>query len=490
MTWATVRPPRPSSRERRAAATTSSAHTRSRRRARPAMGPRSTAASRRAACARRGRGRAPRRCRAMRRSGATRRKVEQGNGPQPLAGSRLRGGARRGVRAGVRWAPAPTAESHRGPRPAPRAARGDRRDRRSDRAGRGPGPVADVDGHLLDVLRPGHRGWLREVERMPCRGGERRRVHLRVALSTWVHHRHAIGAREPYELLPPVVRWQHASPRDAERSCHAGSRGMGRGRSPGQLMRQARRATGRRPICRTAQALRIAPRGVDRSVERGGRRGACFSSTAELACGVQLPLPMDQGGALATRAPIHDMTAEEKLRFADALLAAETENTPDGVLLADRDGRVVTYNRRFAEIWAAPPEALDRARVDDVFCLLLDSTREPAHRSMALPLFSPQTETQGAALELLDGRVVEVHSGAIRGAGGELFGRIWFFRDVTAQRRSEGALRASHALLATTERMAHIGGWRWEVEGDALAWSEEIYRIFGFDPRQPATVGA
>jgi len=184
------------------------------------------------------------------------------------------------------------------------------------------------------------------------------------------------------------------------------------------------------------------------------------------------------------------MTAEEKLRFADALLAAETENTPDGVLLADRDGRVVTYNRRFAEIWAAPPEALDRARVDDVFCLLLDSTREPAHRSMALPLFSPQTETQGAALELLDGRVVEVHSGAIRGAGGELFGRIWFFRDVTAQRRSEGALRASHALLATTERMAHIGGWRWEVEGDALAWSEEIYRIFGFDPRQPATVGA
>jgi diguanylate cyclase (GGDEF)-like protein/PAS domain S-box-containing protein len=38
--------------------------------------------------------------------------------------------------------------------------------------------------------------------------------------------------------------------------------------------------------------------------------------------------------------------------------------------------------------------------------------------------------------------------------------------------------------LAEAQRIAHIGSWEWDVEPDALTWSEELHRIFGVDPER------
>jgi len=46
------------------------------------------------------------------------------------------------------------------------------------------------------------------------------------------------------------------------------------------------------------------------------------------------------------------------------------------------------------------------------------------------------------------------------------------------------ALRESENRLAEAQRIAHVGNWVWEIPVDKLHWSEEIYRIFGRDPRQ------
>lgn len=34
------------------------------------------------------------------------------------------------------------------------------------------------------------------------------------------------------------------------------------------------------------------------------------------------------------------------------------------------------------------------------------------------------------------------------------------------------------------QRIAHIGTWDWDISGNRLAWSDEIYRIFGLSPQQ------
>jgi PAS domain S-box-containing protein len=44
------------------------------------------------------------------------------------------------------------------------------------------------------------------------------------------------------------------------------------------------------------------------------------------------------------------------------------------------------------------------------------------------------------------------------------------------------ALRMSQAQLAEAQRVAHVGSWEREFATDIVSWSDEMYRIHGFDP--------
>jgi PAS domain S-box-containing protein len=47
-------------------------------------------------------------------------------------------------------------------------------------------------------------------------------------------------------------------------------------------------------------------------------------------------------------------------------------------------------------------------------------------------------------------------------------------------------LKESEKGLAEAQEMAHIGNWEWDIAADKSYWSEEMYRIFGRDPKRPA----
>jgi len=46
------------------------------------------------------------------------------------------------------------------------------------------------------------------------------------------------------------------------------------------------------------------------------------------------------------------------------------------------------------------------------------------------------------------------------------------------------ALARSEARLAEAQQIAHIGSWEWDIVGNELYWSDEIYRIFGLLPQE------
>ena len=47
---------------------------------------------------------------------------------------------------------------------------------------------------------------------------------------------------------------------------------------------------------------------------------------------------------------------------------------------------------------------------------------------------------------------------------------------------AEEALRRSESFLAEGQKISHTGTWSWNVSSGKIAWSEEHFRIFGFDP--------
>jgi PAS domain-containing protein len=54
---------------------------------------------------------------------------------------------------------------------------------------------------------------------------------------------------------------------------------------------------------------------------------------------------------------------------------------------------------------------------------------------------------------------------------------------MTERKRAEQRLRQSEAYLAEAQRLSQTGSWAWNpTTGDITYWSEECYRVLGFDP--------
>src|SRR5437868_5688163 len=57
-------------------------------------------------------------------------------------------------------------------------------------------------------------------------------------------------------------------------------------------------------------------------------------------------------------------------------------------------------------------------------------------------------------------------------------------REIIERENAEQKLRHSEAFLTEGQRISHTGSWSWDVSSGRAAWSEEHYRIFGFDPER------
>jgi len=72
----------------------------------------------------------------------------------------------------------------------------------------------------------------------------------------------------------------------------------------------------------------------------------------------------------------------------------------------------------------------------------------------------------------------------VRGPGEEFWGLRVSNRDITPRKQVEEALRRSEQSLAEAQRIAHVGNWDWDIVTNELRWSDEVYRIFGLQPRE------
>jgi PAS domain S-box-containing protein len=61
-------------------------------------------------------------------------------------------------------------------------------------------------------------------------------------------------------------------------------------------------------------------------------------------------------------------------------------------------------------------------------------------------------------------------------------------REVNERLRAEAAVRRSEAYLSEAQRLSRTGSFGWEISSGKQYWSEETFRIFGFDPTTEPTL--
>ena len=181
-------------------------------------------------------------------------------------------------------------------------------------------------------------------------------------------------------------------------------------------------------------------------------------------------------GAVVTFKDISERKREQaELEHSLSLLSATLDSTTDGILVADRAGRIVNFNQKFVEMWGISSSLNVSQNHTEAMSAVLEQLRDPEKYSQKLQDVYANPDAESCDLiEFKDGRIFERYTQPQK-IDGKSVGRVWSLRDVTARKRAEEAiqlaysdlekkvdertreLRQKQAQLVQAEKMASLG---------------------------------
>ncbi len=170
--------------------------------------------------------------------------------------------------------------------------------------------------------------------------------------------------------------------------------------------------------------------------------------------------------------------AEEEIRFQARLL----DVVGQAVIATDPQGKIIYWNRAAERLygWSAT-EVMGRSVVEVTPSEdLVDRAEEIMSELAAGRSWSGELEVRRKDGTTFPAMVTDT---PVYDEAGALAAIIGVSTDITELKNTE-ELRRSEASLAEAQRIAHLGSWRWDLKTGEVWWSDETYRIYGYEPQQ------
>ncbi len=178
----------------------------------------------------------------------------------------------------------------------------------------------------------------------------------------------------------------------------------------------------------------------------------------------------------------HDISerkrAEEELKFKSVILSTQQEVSIDGILVVDENGAVLSYNRRFVQMWGIPAELIEK-KVDKLLLdFVLDQLADAKSFLQRVQyLYQHRREINREEILLKDGRVFDRYSAPMLAADDHYYGRVWSFRDITARQQAEEKLKLFRALIERSNEGIYVVD---PATGRFLDANESAYQALGY----------
>ncbi|MCL5038076.1 MAG: response regulator [Chloroflexi bacterium] len=184
---------------------------------------------------------------------------------------------------------------------------------------------------------------------------------------------------------------------------------------------------------------------VQKNLEFKKANGKLEQARAELEIRVQERTAELQKANEAMKKEIEERKrAEQDLVLSNTILSTQQETSIDGILVVDAHEKIISFNRRFIEIWGIPPGVIESRSDRLALQAVTDKLANPeGFIEQVNYLYEHKEEKSRDEIKLRDGRFLDRYSAPMIGAEGNYYGRVWYFRDITERKVAEEAVKAS-----------------------------------------------
>jgi len=183
---------------------------------------------------------------------------------------------------------------------------------------------------------------------------------------------------------------------------------------------------------------------------------------------------------------------QEQIRQSEQRYSALLQNLEAGIVVHALDTSVVMNNPRASELLGLSNDQMKgKTAIDpdwkfvneDNMPLSLEEypvnrilTSKKSIRNQILGIHRPGTK------EII---WVTVNGFLMFDSTGEFTQIVISFIDITERKLADEALQEYDEDLKESQRISHVGSWRLDISTNEVNWSEELYKMYGFDPSLP-----